>query len=55
MLKSLLGTIKSSSISIKVPNPSHLSHFPKGELNENILGASSSILIPQSAQAKCSL
>ena len=35
--------------------PSQLSHFPKGALNENILGANSSILIPQSGQAKFSL
>ncbi len=51
----LSGITKFSSISISVPNPSQLSHFPKGELNENILGDNSPILIPQSAQAKCSL
>ena len=46
ILKSLLGITKFSSISIRVPNPSQLSHLPNGELKENNLGASSSILIP---------
>ena len=55
ILKSLFGIIKSGSISINVPKPSHFSHFPKGALNENILGSNSCILIPQSGQAKFSL
>ena len=55
MLKLLSGIIKSGSNSISVPSPSHFSHFPHGELNENNLGANSSMLTPQSGQAKCSL
>ena len=51
MLKFLSGIIKSGSNSINVPSPSHLSHFPHGELKENNLGANSSMLIPQSGQA----
>ena len=37
------------------PSPSHLSQAPKGELNENILGDSSSKLILQLTHAKSSL
>ena len=54
-LRFLFGITKFGSISIKVPKPSHLSHFPYGALNENILGSNSCMLIPQSAHAKFSL
>src|SRR3712207_2903730 len=51
----LSGITNSSSISIKLPIPSHLSHLPKGELKENNLGANSSILMPHSGQENFSL
>ena len=51
----LSGITRFSSISSNVPRPSHVSHFPKGELNENIRGASSPILMPHSGHAKFSL
>ena len=55
MLKLESGITSFSSISIRVPRPSQWSHLPNGELNENNLGASSPILIPQSGHAKFSL
>jgi hypothetical protein len=49
------GTTSSGSTSIVVPRPVHAGHAPCGLLNENMRGASSSKLIPQSTHAKCSL
>ena len=42
---------KIKSIFIDSPKPSHSGQAPNGELNENILGASSSILMPHFSQA----
>src|SRR3974390_1890039 len=38
----------------RVPNPSHASHAPYGELNEKLRGASSSNDKPQCVHARCS-
>jgi hypothetical protein len=40
--KSVSGMTSSGSISNVVPNPSHVSHAPYGELNEKLRGAGSS-------------
>src|SRR5574342_1401753 len=47
----LSGISKSGSNSILTPRPWHVLHAPKGELNENVLGSSSPIEIPQCGQA----
>ena len=43
-------TSSSSTVSLK-PRPEHSGHAPNGLLKENILGVSSSMLMPQSGQA----
>ena len=45
------GMIRSGSNSILMPSPLHSSQAPKGELNENIRGWSSSKVIPHCGQA----
>ena len=47
-----LGMIKSSANSILYPRPKQTGHAPKGLLKEKLLGSISSMLIPQSGQAK---
>ena len=49
------GMIRSSSTSNFVPIPEHSTHAPKGELNENERGSSSSKERLQSWHARCSL
>ena len=49
------GTISSGSISMCEPSPVQSAHAPCGELNENIRGSSSGMLVPQCRQAKRSL
>ena len=51
--RSGLGTTRSGSTSKRVPSPLHDGHAPKGELNEKLLGASSSSEIPQCTHARC--
>ena len=46
-----LGRISSGSMRISVPRPEQVGQAPKGLLKENIRGASSSMLMPQSGQA----
>ena len=50
MVSSLLGIIKSGSITLENPSPLQVGHIPKGLLKENILGVNSSIDILQSVQ-----
>ncbi len=47
----LSGRIRSGSIFINTPRPVHFGHAPKGLLNENMRGVSSSTLMPCSGQA----
>ena len=44
-------TISAGSARSCVPSPEQVGQAPKGLLNENILGASSSMEMPQSSQA----
>ena len=47
----LSGKRMSGLIFISVPRPEQVGQAPKGLLKENIRGASSSMLMPQSGQA----
>ena len=51
ILRSLFGTMRSGSILMNEPRPVQVGQAPKGLLNENILGFSSSMLILCSGQA----
>ena len=51
MQRCLFGMIRSGSKTILNPSPLHSSQAPKGELNENIRGWSSSKARPQTGQA----
>ena len=52
MLSRLFGMMRSISNSILYPSPKHSGQAPKGLLKEKLLGSISSMLIPQSGQAK---
>src|SRR5512140_498879 len=48
------GTIRSASISGRVPRPLHSWHMPSGLLNEKLCGASSGKLMPSTGHERCS-
>ncbi len=52
MLNEVSGIRRSGSNSILYPSPAHTGHAPNGLLNEKLLGSISSMLTPQSGQAK---
>ena len=51
----LSGTTSMGSISDLVPSPVQSGQAPWGELKLKVLGSISSMLVPQTGQAKCSL
>ena len=55
MLREGSGTIRSGSISGRVPSPLHSWHIPSGLLKEKLCGASSGKLMPSTGQERCSL
>ena len=46
------GTVSAGSNLSSVPRPSHLGHAPNGLLNENSRGSISSMVKPETGQAK---